>query len=307
MNPSLQIPDEGMTLEELSDFVGMQMKRLNLVLKSLDGLNIVDIKFELQGGAYIQLNRKGLRFNDGTQDTLLTDIDGNVTLKGVINALGGTIGGFTIDLTKLSGDGIIEGGIIRTKGDSEYPRIELSSIGNLLTAYKTATDLLAINPNPTGSPNIIFDNGVAAGIIGNAPTRFWLQGILGILQISANDDIHIFSLGGVVQFNSWSNIYSNGNTETLQQALDAKPQYQVGSGTTGTESLHSSGYYYATLVITYSGFTSIPRIVANNTSTLAAWVSCVTPITATTATIYVISNVTGYVSGVDIVWEAIGP
>lgn len=65
----------------------------------------------------------------------------NATLKGHIDALSGTIGGFTIDLTKLSGAGIIEGGTIRTAAPGNK-RIELS--GNSFSTYTTGDILQGI-------------------------------------------------------------------------------------------------------------------------------------------------------------------
>lgn len=137
MNPALEAPEEGMTLDELSNFVGEQLKRANLVLKNIDGLNIVDIKFELQGGAYIQLNRKGLVFFDGTNKTFTVDINGKATLTGVN---------------------------VQTKNGA-YPNITLDGDGDLLKASKSANEYIAINPNMTGKPTLHFKAGTIEGLM----------------------------------------------------------------------------------------------------------------------------------------------
>lgn len=222
MNPSLAYPDEGMTLDQLSNFVGEQLKRLNLVLKNLDGLNIVDIKFELQGGAYVHLNRKGFVISDGVKETFNVDIDGNLTMEGIIHALGGIIGGWTIGPTKLSGDGIIEGGTIRTGDPSTFPRVELKSSDQLLSAYRIATDFIKIHAAFTGSPTIEFDNGTANAVLSTSPNITVFNALLG--------DIQIIAQFGKVRFQNWSNIWSNGDGKTLQQTFDLKAN---GSGISG--------------------------------------------------------------------------
>jgi hypothetical protein len=59
-------------------------------------------------------------------------------LTGNINALTGTIGGFTITLTKLSGAGIIEGGTVRTAAPGNA-RIELTN--NTLKTFNASDQL----------------------------------------------------------------------------------------------------------------------------------------------------------------------
>lgn len=78
-----------------------------------------------------------------------------------------------------------------------------------------------------------------------------------------------------------------------------------GTSNTGSETTNS-GMFYATVDISFSGFTSIPSVYATNSSVLTSWVSAITPITTTTATIFLVSTQTGFVTGKTINWTAIG-
>lgn len=207
MNPGLQIPDEGMTLEELSDFVGMQMKRLGLVLKNLDGLNIVDIKFELQGGAYIQLNRKGLTFFDGTDFSLITDINGNVTLKGTVTA------------------STVIGSEIMTKEEGVYPRAAMSSANNLFSAEASATDSVKIMATGFGEALIeLLGQGVTGQIFPQLGKLLIQTAYLnGDIQISSGENVELFTgfdASHKVKLANWGKLYSNLDSKTLQQEID---------------------------------------------------------------------------------------
>lgn len=201
MDPGLHIPDEGMTMEELSDFVGKQMKRLNLVLKSIDGLNIVDIKFELQGGAYLQFNRKGLVFWDGTKRTVYVDVNGEAVFTGVrVQAV-----------------------------DGAYPNVVFDGSGNIFQASKSATEYIAINPAYTGSPALLFESINSKAFISavDALSRLAYNVTVGDMQINVQDG-NLYLLAGIgkhIIFDGWDKLH-NG-TQTLQQALDAN---QITSG-----------------------------------------------------------------------------
>ncbi len=88
--------------------------------------NLVTIRSDLSGGAFIQLDTNGIVINNGMQDTFRADLSGNVTLRGTIFASAGLIGGWTILPDKLSGSGVIEGGVVRS-GPTNTARLELSN------------------------------------------------------------------------------------------------------------------------------------------------------------------------------------
>ncbi|MFB0847343.1 hypothetical protein [Paenibacillus oleatilyticus] len=117
-----------------------------------------------------------------------------------------TDGNFTGDITGST----ITGSKIQTSANS-YPRIELTSTDQLLAAYRIATDFIKFHSQLTGSPTIEFENGTNNTI---------LSAVLDTMIINAlRGDIQIVSQSGQVKFSNWSNIYSMGNNQTLQQAL----------------------------------------------------------------------------------------
>lgn len=113
---------------------------------------------------------------------------------------------------------VIIGSEIKTS-ETTYPRVELSSVGNIFKALKSATDSMVINPDFSGSPTIIWDNGTVTGSAGNFGAYYLLQCTQGKMRIRSNSDIEI-SAGAHVILDSWANIYSDGESETLQDALD---------------------------------------------------------------------------------------
>lgn len=207
----------------------LSLDSLNVVSLTADHIdagtinsNIVTIRADLTGGASIVLDGNGIRINDGSEDVFFADNAGNVTLKGVINARGGTIGGFTITTTMLSGPGVIQGGTIRTADETTYPRVELDSTGNIFQAFRTDTDFVAIDPDLTGSATILVDNGSAFGIISNILNTFFINCITGNLKLGSNGRLIISAGGGSdkVEFDSWSDIKNANSGRTLQQDLD---------------------------------------------------------------------------------------
>lgn len=204
-NPNLSMPDQDMDFERFRSFVGEQLTRINYLFKNIEGLNIKQIQFDLDGGAFIRIDRKGITINNGTHDTFTVDINGLATLTAAI-----------------------------IQSATGYPKIELNSGTNLFAAYKSATDKVTLNPNLTDSPSWIFDNGSATANIGNVLSIFWINCITGNMQVSSNENLNIKAgLGGTgtVNFDSWTNVKNAATSQTLQSALDAKANNSLINGT----------------------------------------------------------------------------
>lgn len=111
-------------LPPFADFEAMKRKINDLVreftnlLVNLDSLNVVSltadhvdtgtlnakkvtIRSDLSGGAYIQIDGNGIIIYDGTGNTFVVDINGNVTLNGTIIAANGAIGGWSISANAI--------------------------------------------------------------------------------------------------------------------------------------------------------------------------------------------------------------
>lgn len=154
-----------------------------------------------------------------------------------------------------------------------YPRVELNSDNNLFGAFLTATNSIEIKPNVLGSPLITFDNGTISGSIGNTTTRFWIQVTQGVMLISANNDIEISS-GSQVKYQSWSKIYSTGNGETLQNALDDLQSGIDGVGSSGGASTVMNSNLTSNRAVVSSGSGKIST--SSTTSTQIGYLSTVT-------------------------------
>lgn len=250
-NPNIPLPSQNMQYEDFRRYVGEVVNRLNYLFKNIEGLNIKEMTFDLTGGAYITINRKGIVINDGAKDTLKVDIDGNLTIEGVIKALGGIIGGWTIGPDKLSGAGKIEGGTIvgseiKTAEDAFFPRVELSSSNDLIQLLSNLNQYIRVVVDETsGIPTLFFKDGLyslAAYLSSGGTFHFATPpGIIGAhLRLYGGDNLILEAFNKVL-LSSWAKL-SNG-TQNLQEALNAKANSfsgYTGSFSTGTQTVFVS-------------------------------------------------------------------
>lgn len=190
----------------------LSLDSLNVVSLTADHIdagtinaNIVTIRGDYESGAFIELSATGIRINDGTQDTFVIDTEGNAFFTGRITA------------------SVIIGSEIKT-AESTYPRVELSSSGNIFAAYKSATDYIAIDPDATGSPTLIFDNGTTEILLSAISSTYSLLAITGNISInSQNGDITLSSgTGKYTKIAGWTKFLNTNTGQTLQQDLDSK-------------------------------------------------------------------------------------
>lgn len=197
--------------QDMVDKMNTFVQQYNNLLLSLDSLNVVSltadhidagtlnagivtVRADYDGGAFIEISANGIRINDGTRDTFKADTAGFITLVG---ALFQTIAG-------------------------EYPRLEINSNSNLLTAYLDETNYIALDPNLTGKPAIRYKTPTIEGFMGSVSDFFWIHAIIGNLQLSSNGRLVIKAGAGFpVEFDSWDDIKNSLSGRTLQQDLDA--------------------------------------------------------------------------------------
>lgn len=217
----------------------LSLDSLNVVSLTADHIdagtinaNIVTIRGDYEGGAFIELSATGIRINDGTQDTFIADTSGNVTLKGTIEALAGHIGGFTIEADKLSsdsGNGIIQGGTVigtevMTDESGNYPRAVMSSIDALFTAEQSADTFIKMVSSYFGAVALLLNNPTVNAIIQPNGSDLLITTFadFGNIQISAGEDLKLYAAPGhFVRVEAWSTFYSDDDTRTLQQEFDA--------------------------------------------------------------------------------------
>jgi hypothetical protein len=202
----------------------------NLLL-SLDSLNVVSLSagtvivYDLDGGpGTITLTKDGMVINNGTTDTFFVDIDGNVTMTSA---------------TVQSATG--------------FPKVIMDPSGNLFGAYETADQFILIDPiGGVGSvPAVILrdDDVPITGLI-------YIDSSLEELNIGSTKNIRIsVGVGGYtkidqeVRVGNWSDVFSIGASQTLQQELDAKAD---GSGINGTVYVAATSGGATTTAITFT-------------------------------------------------------
>ena len=184
------IPEENISLKDLANSVAIIMK-------------------ELQWAINGNLDVKNIRANSVNADRLIAN---TIT---ALQIMANSITADKMDVTELSAisanlghiiAGLIEsieiyGSYIAT-ANGTYPRIELSSIGNLLGAFLDATHSLRVEPNVGGAPGIGFydPSGLTGRLYGNSG--------LGLLALINN--VELGSLSGKIDMNAPLGVSING-------------------------------------------------------------------------------------------------
>lgn len=206
--PTMQFrPFSGNDLASLKDYILKLQRDLNYLLQNLDELNVS----RLDAKVIVAETITGEKIAAETITANKMDVD-------ELSAITANLGHITAGLIEAVE---IYGSYIAT-ANGTYPRIEFSSDDNLLNAMRSATNYISILPDVAGNPQLYFDNGSVSGSLGIIVSTLILQAITGNLQLSASlgDVIITAGPGDYVRFDSWSDIYSDAQTETLQQALD---------------------------------------------------------------------------------------
>jgi hypothetical protein len=177
--------------------------KANATLKEVidEVANDKDLLNFLLGG---NIDFKNVRANSITADRIKAN---TIT---ALQIMAGTITADKMDVAELSAisanlgtiiAGIIYGAYIAT-ANGTFPRIELSSVGNLLTAYYDATHSLSIKPNIGGEPGIDFTDpsGITGRIYGNSG--------MGVLALINN--VELTSLAGLIDLSAPLGIRING-------------------------------------------------------------------------------------------------
>lgn len=176
------------------DSVNIKELTANKIMTGILNAALVTVKSTLSGGAYIVLDHNGMRINDGTKDVFIADIQGQVTMTGAK---------------------------VQTAGSGQ--RIELNSSDNLFKAVNDLGNTITMKPFGE-TPDLEFEV-----INGDIVKMFLLAGVFAIntvesltdISISSGKGINLYPAGGyAIRVPSWSSLYSNGNGQTLQEALN---------------------------------------------------------------------------------------
>ncbi|MDQ0062389.1 hypothetical protein [Paenibacillus harenae] len=247
----LQIKDPDKRFEELVNTVGILIKNLSEINGYINSKNV----FEVGGW---RVNSKDMSSIDkdvgmSTEDTTADDT----------RFWAGSPDKDTAPwrVTK-SGKMTATGALIQSSDDS-YPRVVFDPDSDLFGAYATATNFINIKASDAGEPLLYFDNGVNLirhALLGNT----YNLGVVGNFDLAATDNLTIQGTGtsstitlkpgtgasGRVTVPSWTKLYSTGDIQSLQTALNAKANSF--SGATSTVYVATTSGGPATTPISFS-------------------------------------------------------
>jgi hypothetical protein len=193
---------ENANLEQLRDIVFRLANITAMALKELEWLltGNLDVKNIKADG----IQAKNIKAGSVTADKI------NVSELSAISA----------NLGKITA-GEIYGTYIST-AENTYPRIDFSSVGNLLAAYLDSQHYIAIDPDLTGSPTFtIFYNG--------NPVATWSYVVNtsvlfseGKISLQSADEVNISTPSSSFKINipAWERLRSALSNRTLQQEFD---------------------------------------------------------------------------------------
>ncbi|MEK8128351.1 hypothetical protein WMW72_10595 [Paenibacillus filicis] len=180
-------------VQTLADMLAITIKELNYIING-------------------NLDVKNIRAKSITADRM--DVQ---ELSAITANLGHIIAGLIESVT-------IIGSEIMTRQQGQYPRTELSTTRNLLSAEQSAG--YAINISPGGLQPNPFIEFLLAGAV-RASMTLYSDPQLSIttsgstnISIQAGNHVDISPVG-LVRFDSWSKVYNFSNNQTLQQALNS--------------------------------------------------------------------------------------
>ena len=204
--PTPQIPviDDNASLDDLRQaYIGMA-RYMNYFLTVLDTLNISRLDAKVIIGESITGDK--IAAHSITADKM------NVNELSAITAnLGEVIAG------------IITGLLIRTSEPGIYPRVEFDPANNMISFEFSPSRSININADYLGQPAITMSNPNGAYQIANFDDQLFISSTPPTnINISAGVDLVLTANQGQVRVQSWNKIYSNGNNETLDDALDEK-------------------------------------------------------------------------------------
>ena len=224
--PTFQPPQGQQDTAQLQDYIIKLIRDLNFMLGNLDTLNVnrLDAKVIIASTiTALQIAANAITSDKIAASAITTDklAAGAVTADKITVS---QLSAIAADLGTIVA-GIIYGAYIAT-ANGTYPRIELSSTGNLLSAFKTAINKMYVDPTYTG-PALILDDGTMQAQLFN------FTAIGSAFIINSDHDINIRASTGSVGVAS-----SAGTIVDIVAAILGKQNAFIGF--TGTQSVITS-------------------------------------------------------------------
>lgn len=213
----------GMTLDDTKSYLVGLIRELNYLLSVLDHLNItrLDAKVIVAETITTEKLAAGSITTDKISVGAVTADKITVSELSAINANLGHITAGLIETVTMIASTII-GSLIKTAETGQ--RIELSSTDNLLKAINDGGNTITMKSNVGSTPDIEF-----SAAVGDFVRFYLLPGIFSIdstltstdIALASGKGINLYPAGGYsVRVPSWSSLYSNGNLQSLQDALN---------------------------------------------------------------------------------------
>lgn len=172
--------------------------------------NLVTIKAE-DGSAYYLIDKNGIVANNGSENTFDFDLaTGNLSIKGIITALAGMIGGWTIKDNVLYSD------------PDDYPRVVLDPVNYFISFEYDSDRKIIISADTQGRPILSISNANNVGFIENNDHLTIGSTVPSDITISAGGELNLQTNSNRIRVSNWNTLYSNGRSETLQSALNEK-------------------------------------------------------------------------------------
>lgn len=190
-----------------------------------------------------------LNLDDVNFDKITANVMNVNELSAITANLGTITAGLLQAITIISST--ITGSLIQTVASGTYPRVELNSTSTYIRAQASANDELRVDTTLLGSPAVVFDNGAIVAAM------YLFSLFSNIFMIQSEGEIRIYpGTGFDVVFRDWDEIYSMGDGQNLQTALNAKANSFTGL-TSSVGVMGSDGITPKTLNFTNGVLTSV--------------------------------------------------
>lgn len=191
----------------------------------------------------------GITTNNLKAGSVVADKISVTELSAITANLGTITAGLLQAVTIISST--ITGSLIQTAASGTYPRVELNSTSTYIRAQASANDELRVDTTLLGSPAVVFDNGAIVAAM------YLFSLFSNIFMIQSEGEIRIYpGTGFDVVFRDWDEIYSTGDSQNLQTALNAKANSFTGL-TSAVGVMGSDGVTPKTLNFTNGVLTSV--------------------------------------------------
>lgn len=251
------------SIEELRDEVAKMQKTMNHLLSHLSSKNVKEI-----GGYFVT-----------PTDIVSKDGDVGISSEDVgadpVRFFAGGVDKETAPWRVLESGKMIATGALIQSSESSYPRVVIDPDNAVLSAEFSSTDNIRMIAEylAANQPQLVFTNGSIDTTLGYFPFLGFAMLSGTNMSIGTSSDLKITATAGInmadsgtVTISDFSQLFSNGDSETLQQALDGKVTSGVQTGSAGA-STYNGGIPIGTVLMVDGGGTVTWQGITTNAHT----------------------------------------